>query len=195
MSNFNMKFIKHAISMYGLQNAQAIPNSKGNTCTKLLVNGETYKTSTLNKQACYDLVKKLADKQQNPDKYIDAENETTGNNQVQFTKDNENDFRDIEEEVTKNVSKLNNKIISTGGGVIKREINIKRLKQNATIVFIDRSLENLITTSSRPLSSNRTDLEKLYQQRYNLYKLSADIIVENNDKLEDTINKIINEVK
>ena len=112
-----------------------------------------------------------------------------------LTKDNENDFRDIEEEVTKNVSKLNNKIISTGGGVIKREINIKRLKQNATIVFIDRSLENLITTSSRPLSSNRTDLEKLYQQRYNLYKLSADIIVENNDKLEDTINKIINEVK
>lgn len=112
-----------------------------------------------------------------------------------LTKDNENDFRDIEEEVTKNISKLNNKIISTGGGVIKREINIKRLKQNATIVFIDRSLENLITTSSRPLSSNRTDLEKLYQQRYNIYKLSADIIVENNDKLEDTINKIINEVK
>ena len=90
MSNFNMKFIKHAISMYGLQNCQAIPNKQGNTCTKLLVNGETYKTSTLNKQACYDLVKKLADKQQNPDKYIDAENETTGNNQIQFTKDNEN---------------------------------------------------------------------------------------------------------
>lgn len=112
-----------------------------------------------------------------------------------LTKENEDEFRDIEEEIIKNVSKLNNKIISTGGGVIKRNINIKRLKQNAIIVFIDRSLDKLLTTSSRPLSSNKTDLENLYHQRYNIYKSSSDIIVENNDTLEDTINKIINEVK
>ena len=84
MSNFNMKFIKEAINMYGLQNCQAVPNTQGNTCTKLLVNGEVYKTGTLNKQACYDLVKRLADKQQNPDKYIEENQEQ---NQVQFTKD------------------------------------------------------------------------------------------------------------
>lgn len=112
-----------------------------------------------------------------------------------LTKENEDEFRDIEEEIIKNVSKLNNKIISTGGGVIKRNINIKRLKQNAIIVFIDRSLDKLLTTSSRPLSSNKTDLEKLYHQRYNIYKSLSDIIVDNNDTLEDTINKIINEVK
>lgn len=112
-----------------------------------------------------------------------------------LTKENEDEFRDIEEEIIKNVSKLNNKIISTGGGVIKRNINIKRLKQNAIIVFIDRSLDKLLTTSSRPLSSNKTDLENLYHQRYNIYKSSSDIIVDNNDTLEDTINKIINEVK
>lgn len=112
-----------------------------------------------------------------------------------LTKENEDEFRDIEEEIIKNVSKLNNKIISTGGGAIKRNINIKRLKQNAIIVFIDRSLDKLLTTSSRPLSSNKTDLENLYHQRYNIYKSSSDIIVDNNDTLEDTINKIINEVK
>ena len=112
-----------------------------------------------------------------------------------LSKENEDEFRDIEEEIIKNVSKLNNKIISTGGGVIKRNINIKRLKQNAIIVFIDRSLDKLLTTSSRPLSSNKTDLENLYHQRYNIYKSSSDIIVDNNDTLEDTINKIINEVK
>lgn len=112
-----------------------------------------------------------------------------------LTKENEDEFRDIEEEIIKNVSKLNNNIISTGGGVIKRNINIKRLKQNAIIVFIDRSLDKLLTTSSRPLSSNKTDLENLYHQRYNIYKSSSDIIVDNNDTLEDTINKIINEVK
>lgn len=112
-----------------------------------------------------------------------------------LTKENEDEFRDIEEEIIKNVSKLNNKIISTGGGVIKRNINIKRLKQNAIIVFIDRSLDKLLTTSSRPLSSNKIDLENLYHQRYNIYKSSSDIIVDNNGTLEDTINKIINEVK
>lgn len=112
-----------------------------------------------------------------------------------LTKENEDEFRDIEEEIIKNVSKLNNKIISTGGGVIKSNINIKRLKQNAIIVFIDRSLDKLLTTSSRPLSSNKTDLENLYHQRYNIYKSSSDIIVDNNGTLEDTINEIINEVK
>lgn len=112
-----------------------------------------------------------------------------------LTKDNEVDFRNIEEEVIKNVSKKNNQIISTGGGIIKRTFNIQRLKQNSTIIFIDRSLDKLVATSSRPLSNNKNDLEKLYQDRYEIYKTSADIIVENNGLLKDTIDKIINEVK
>ncbi len=108
-----------------------------------------------------------------------------------LTKENEKEFRDIEQEVIDEVSKLNNVIISCGGGVIKRKENIDFLRRNSLIIFIDRNLELLQTTSSRPLSSKKSDLEKLYNERYNLYLNSCDYRIENNDDLEKTISKIL----
>ena len=107
----------------------------------------------------------------------------------------ETSFRDIETKVINEVSKLNNLIISTGGGVIKRKNNIEYLKANGLVIFIDRPLELLQVSDTRPLSSNQSDLEKLYYERYNLYCNYADIIVKNDQDLELVINKIINEVK
>lgn len=107
----------------------------------------------------------------------------------------ETSFRDIETKVINEVSKLNNLIISTGGGVIKRKNNMEYLKANGLVIFIDRPLELLQVSDTRPLSSNQSDLEKLYYERYNLYCNYADIIVKNDQDLELVINKIINEVK
>ena len=45
----------------------------------------------------------------------------------------------------KNLKLLNNKIISTGGGVVKRESNIKSLRANGVIIFIDRDINNIKT--------------------------------------------------
>ncbi|MBQ8292263.1 MAG: shikimate dehydrogenase [Bacilli bacterium] len=108
-----------------------------------------------------------------------------------LTKDNEKEFRDIEEEVIKNLASKNNLVISTGGGVIKRNNNIHRLKANGIIVFIDRPLALLEATSSRPLSSNKSALEKLYLERYDLYKQAADIVVQNDKELEIVIEDIL----
>lgn len=107
----------------------------------------------------------------------------------------ETSFRDIETKVINEVSKLNNLIISTGGGAIKRKNNMEYLKANGLVIFIDRPLELLQVSDTRPLSSNQSDLEKLYYERYNLYCNYADIIVKNDQDLELVINKIINEVK
>lgn len=107
----------------------------------------------------------------------------------------ETSFRDIETKVINNVSKLNNLIISTGGGVIKRKNNMEYLKANGIIVFIDRPLDLLQVSDTRPLSSNQSDLEKLYHERYDLYCNYSDIIVKNDQDLELVINEIINEVK
>lgn len=108
-----------------------------------------------------------------------------------LNKDNENIFRDIESKVIDNISKQNNLIISTGGGVIKRKENIDYLRRNSIIIFIDRDLELLQTTSSRPLSNNKTDLQKLYNERYDIYVSSCDYIVKNNDELKSTIDEIL----
>ena len=88
----------------------------------------------------------------------------------------EESFRKIEKEIIVNVSKLNDQIISTGGGVIKDYDNINNLKQNGIIIFIDRSLDKLTATNSRPLSNNYEDLLKLYNDRIHLYKEYADYV-------------------
>ena len=112
-----------------------------------------------------------------------------------LNKDNEKDFRDIEEKIVERIAKMNNLIISTGGGVIKKQVNIERLKKNGVVVFIDRDVNLLMPASDRPLSSNLNDLKKLYNERYEIYKMAADIVVKNNTKINDVITKIIEEVK
>lgn len=103
----------------------------------------------------------------------------------------ENQFRDIEEKIIDDISKGNNLIISTGGGIINREDNIDRLRRNALIIFIDRPLTLLQATESRPLSSNKKDLEQLYYKRYPIYIKSCDYKVVNDNEIENVIEQII----
>ncbi len=109
-----------------------------------------------------------------------------------FSEFGESYFRDVEKNVIHNISMLNSQIISTGGGAVLNPENIENLKGNARVYFLDRPLEMLITTSDRPLSSNRTDLEKRYNERYELYKSSADVIIDGSGTVEE-VAKLIEE--
>lgn len=122
---------------------------------------------------------------------IEIENKLNQSISSFLTKQNEEQFRDIESSIIDDVSKGNNLIISTGGGVIKRKENIDKLKRNALIIFIDRSLDLLQVTNTRPLSSNKKDLEQLYNIRYPLYLNSCDYVIENNNTIEETVKKIL----
>ncbi|MCR5461513.1 MAG: shikimate dehydrogenase [bacterium] len=109
-----------------------------------------------------------------------------------FIKSNgEESFRNIESSVIENLSKQNGIIISTGGGVILNKENIIRLKQNGIIIFVDRSLDKLTPTSTRPLTSNIDDLKKKYDERIDLYNLYSDIKVENNSSIDLVIDEIL----
>lgn len=107
-----------------------------------------------------------------------------------FADDGESVFRGIEKDVVKTLSMKNSLIISTGGGVILNEENIEVLKGNGRVYFLDRPLEKLITTSDRPLSSNRSDLEKRYNERYGLYKRAADVIIDGSGTVEEVAKLI-----
>ena len=89
-------------------------------------------------------------------------------------------FRDFEAKIVWEVSKLNGKIIATGGGAILRGSNVQALKQNGRVYFLDRDLELLIPTSDRPLSSDRASIEKRYNERYDIYCASADVKINAN---------------
>lgn len=107
-----------------------------------------------------------------------------------LTKDNENEFRDIESKVISDLSIKNNLVIATGGGVIKRFENIQKLRYNSQIIFIDRSLNLLKATKNRPLSNNFQDLLRLYQERYPKYCEYADYRIKNDGVFEKTADKI-----
>lgn len=126
--------------------------------------------------------------------FIDTDTEiekVAGKSIPQIFKDlGEDGFRDIESQVIAEASARQNVVISTGGGAILRPQNITCLKGNGTIYFIDRPLELLITTDDRPLSSNRDDLIKRYNERYDIYCATADKKVLNDQKTETVINTI-----
>lgn len=97
-----------------------------------------------------------------------------------FAKHGEAEFRKVECEVIKEISTQNSLIIATGGGVILNPDNIRRLKQNGNIYFIDRNLENLIPTNDRPLSRDIDALKKRYDERYPIYVSTCDFKIDGN---------------
>ena len=86
-------------------------------------------------------------------------------------------FRDIETKVIKDISSKGARIIATGGGAILREENVRALRQNGKLFFIDADIKRLTATDDRPLSNTKDKLVNLYSDRINIYKSVADIIV------------------
>lgn len=107
-----------------------------------------------------------------------------------FQQMGENGLRDCEENAVREVSALQGKVIATGGGAVLRPVNVQRLKENGRLYFLDRSPELLVTTADRPLSSNREDLMRRYEERYPIYSAVCDVCVDADGTAEDVANLI-----
>ena len=107
-----------------------------------------------------------------------------------FKNNGESFFRDIESEKVKEISKKNSLVIATGGGAILRKENIDALRQNGVIFFLNRPLEDIIPTSDRPLSSDVEALKKRFEERYDIYKSTADFEIEIDGSVENAVEKI-----
>lgn len=106
----------------------------------------------------------------------------------------EEHMRKIESEVLSSLCKESSLIIATGGGAVTKERNFDIIKQNATVVFIERPLK-FLSTRGRPLSQGGIDtLEKMYAIRYPLYKKIADFSVESQRTWQETTSLIENEL-
>ena len=108
-----------------------------------------------------------------------------------FSENGEAYFRELEAKIVADVSKLNGLVIATGGGVILKNENVEALKQNGIIYFIDRDLELLMPTSSRPLASDREAIEKRYKERYEIYKRVATKTVNGNLTPKEVAEEIL----
>lgn len=115
-----------------------------------------------------------------------------------FAENGEEYFRDLETDVTKEVSKQGNQIISTGGGIVLGQENLTNLSRNGIVFYLKTSVDTLIKRlegdSSRPLLKTKDikkKLENMLNIRGNLYE-KADVIIET-DKMsaEETSEEIL----
>lgn len=106
-----------------------------------------------------------------------------------FEEEGEKVFREIEKKVICDIAVNDGTVIATGGGVILDEKNVLALKRNGVIVYLDRKIDNLIATDSRPLSSNVDDLKKLYAKRKPLYEKYAEITIDDNDDVATVVRR------
>ena len=107
-----------------------------------------------------------------------------------FAQQGEARFRQIEAEILAEVTLQTGQIIATGGGIVKDWENVRRLRQSGKVYFLDRSLDQLETDPSRPLSSSREALRQLYDQRIDLYRAACDQQIENNGSADETARRL-----
>ena len=85
-------------------------------------------------------------------------------------------------------------VIATGGGAVLRRENVAALKQNGWVFFLDRDPENLTPTGDRPLSFDRDSLLARYRERIDLYRATADTVVNGNGTPEQVAEQIQKEL-
>ena len=109
-----------------------------------------------------------------------------------FDKYGESRFRSLESKSVKEIYKLQNLIISTGGGLIENSENMEMLKQNGLVIFLNKDPEIIAKKKvyGRPLLKNSNDILTLAQRRLPLYIKYADIIIDINKDTETHYNEM-----
>ena len=105
-----------------------------------------------------------------------------------FDAEGEAGFRERETEALKKFGKESGLVLATGGGCVTREENYRHLRQNGSIIFIDRKIQYL-ARNGRPLSQG--NLDAMYEQRLPLYRRFAGSTVRNEGKAPAVAEKIM----
>ncbi len=112
------------------------------------------------------------------------------------------EFRNVEEDVIKEVSRMDKSIIDTGGGVVLRESNITALRENGKIFFLKADpkilAERIKQENTRPplIEGKKPweEIEEVLKERMPLYKKAADYTIDTGkispEKVADKIIKI-----
>ncbi|MBO4439475.1 MAG: chorismate mutase [Spirochaetaceae bacterium] len=110
-----------------------------------------------------------------------------------FAKFGESHFRAIETEVIAEIAKTSGAVIATGGGAVMNRRNRLNLRQNGFCVFIKRD-QKLLAVDGRPVSKAK-GTKQLEKERMPVYKELANAEIENNGKLEDALNQLLEAFK
>lgn len=120
-----------------------------------------------------------------------------------FEFEGEEGFRDREQKMIQQLTKMDGIVLATGGGAILREENRQLLKENGFIVYlqcsVDRILERTRRDTQRPLLNTaepRERIETLFAQREPLYLACADYKIDTGVlQSKVVVNHILEEYK
>lgn len=98
-------------------------------------------------------------------------------------------FRDIEMQVIAELCLLDDRVIATGGGAVLREENIRRLRKNGILIYLNadadtvykRIREDKLAAQRRPNLTDRgryQEVEYLLEYRRPLYDKAADFVLD-----------------
>jgi shikimate kinase len=108
-----------------------------------------------------------------------------------FRRHSESYFRELESQAISELAKMSGVIIATGGGAVLKPENIKELRKNGRLYFIDRPISALIPTDDRPLSSTKEAITQRYNERYPIYLSACDYRIDADCDKEEVLGRIL----
>lgn len=118
-----------------------------------------------------------------------------------FEEYGEQHFRELESESLKDLIKIDNIVISTGGGIITTKENSDILKKEKIVIFLDANTQTILNNlykeiDKRPLLSKSNNVENtisnLLNERYEKYNSICDIKIDINEKnIEEVVSQIL----
>jgi shikimate kinase len=105
-----------------------------------------------------------------------------------FKKEGEEGFRKTEAETIAKLSKMKNKVIAAGGGVVLKNENVKNLKSDGFLILLeatpeiihDRLTQDKKTPQQRPFLTNKNsfdEIKHLIDKRQPLYEKAANYTI------------------
>ena len=116
-----------------------------------------------------------------------------------FDVEGEAGFRKRETQVLDELTRQNNVVIATGGGVVLDSENRNNLSARGTVIYLNTPVEQQVERTAkggdRPLLRDRDPMEvltELHEQRDGLYRTTADIVIDaKNKNSKDLVRDIV----
>ena len=101
-----------------------------------------------------------------------------------FAHHGEQAFRCAETNLLAQLTRERPGLVSTGGGMVMRDLNRQIMRNHGVIILIDRPLEDILSDiklDRRPMLAQKglPEVERLYRERIDTYRAAADAVLDN----------------
>ena len=105
-------------------------------------------------------------------------------------KQGEEAFRALESDVIRALAPRHGLVIATGGGAVLQPENVRALRHNGRLVWLDKPLAALTADDDHPLSDTEEKLARLYAERTPIYRAAADAVISVRENAEQTARAV-----